>query len=313
LLPKLYQLNETGPVKVGIGDSIGYYGPYDSQLRAVSWKGTRQRWGGCQAGLYAIGVESNGGIKGCLSMQAFRGSDDTFLEGNIRTRSMESIWRDPTAFAYNRNFSEDSLTGACRKCAHRAVCRGGAKCVAAASTQAISEDPYCYYRVANTATRWPGVLRKTAATASLVYLMGAGPCEVGPGAPDSGVQPQRCEEVDCSDPDISEEDMMLCCPAPEYGVEPACEWVDCGDPDLSAALAERCCGISPDYGVEPIDCNEVCCECEYGVIPEEVYQECCSPALEYGVEPIDCNEVCCECDYGILPEEVIEECCTKPE
>jgi MoaA/NifB/PqqE/SkfB family radical SAM enzyme len=303
LLPKLYALNETGPVKVGIGDSIGYFGPYDSQLRAVSWKGTRQRWGGCQAGLYAIGVESNGGIKGCLSMQAFRGNDDSFLEGNIRNRSLESIWKDPTAFAYNRNFSEESLTGACRKCTHRAVCRGGAKCVAATATQSLSEDPYCYYRVANTATRWPRVLRRTAATASLVCLMGAGPCEVDPAAPDSGALPQLCEDMDCADPATTEEERMLCCPAPEYGVEPACEAVDCGDPNLSADLAEQCCGISPDYGVEPIPCKEVCCECEYGVIPEEVYQECCA-------EPIDCNEVCCECDYGVIPEEAYLECCS---
>ncbi len=309
LLPKLYQLNETGPVKVGIGDSIGYYGPYDSQLRAVSWKGTRQRWGGCQAGLYAIGVESNGGIKGCLSMQAFRGNDDSFLEGNIRTRSLESIWRDPDAFAYNRNFVEDSLTGFCKKCAHRTICRGGAKCVAAASTQAISEDPYCYYRVANAATHWPRVVRRTAATASLVCLMGAGPCETNPVSPDDGGKPEQCAKVDCTDPNISEEEFTLCCPAPEYGVEPACEEVNCADPDLSEEELALCCP-APEYGVEPIACKDVCCECEYGVIPEDVYKECCIPAPEYGVEPIDCNEVCCDCDYGTPPTpEEMEECC----
>ncbi len=279
LLPKLYELDERGPVKVGIGDSIGYYGPYDTQLRAVSWKGTAQRWAGCQAGLYAIGIESNGGIKGCLSMQAFSGPEDPFLEGNIRERSLESIWKDPKAFAYNRSFTPDSLSGFCKKCTHRLVCRGGARCVAAAATQNLSEDPYCYYRVANMATRMPRLVQRSALAASFICLLTSSSCSI---------EPIDCTDVccDCDYGVIPQDVYNECClPAPEYGVEPSCQEISCQDPTLPEYLLAECCP-APDYGVEPIDCDDVCCDCDYGVIPQDVFDECC-PAPEYGVEPVD--------------------------
>ena len=40
--------------------------------------------------------------------------DDTFIEGNLRQRSLQEIWNDPDAFAYNRKFRPELLTGACR-------------------------------------------------------------------------------------------------------------------------------------------------------------------------------------------------------
>jgi hypothetical protein len=65
---------------------------------------------------------------------------------------------------------------------------------------------------------------------------------------------------------------------PEYGVPPDTQ------------------GETKPDAVPPIDCEAVCCECEYGVIPEEVYKECCDP----------CKDVCCDCDYGDPPP---PECC----
>ena len=99
LMPSLYALHRRGQVEVSIGDSLGFFGPYDSALRALSWDGRPQRWGGCQSGLQAVGIESDGGVKGCLSMQAFAGRGDRFLEGNLRSRALESIWLDPDSFA----------------------------------------------------------------------------------------------------------------------------------------------------------------------------------------------------------------------
>ncbi|MBW2702224.1 MAG: radical SAM protein [Deltaproteobacteria bacterium] len=295
LLPSLYRLSERGEMKVGIGDSIGYYGPYDSQLRSVGWKGKPQRWGGCQAGLRAIGIEANGGVKGCLSMQAFSGGPDPFLEGNIRQRSLEEIWFDKDLFAYNRKFTPADLSGFCAKCRHRALCRGGARCVAAAVTGGVSEDPYCYYRVATLATRWPTRLVKrhlaTAATAASVATLlfsGCGYYEV-----DNSQNP---------DPIVCEE---VCCEC-DYG-------------ELPPGVYEECCDVSLDYGVNPpppINCEEVCCECDYGDLPPEVYEECCDVSLDYGVNPpppinceeVNCDELCCDCDYGELPPDVQDAC-----
>ena len=330
LLPRLHRMAQAGPTRVGIGDSIGFFGPYDSELRSVSWKGKAQRWAGCQAGLRAIGIESDGGIKGCLSMQAARGPNDPFLEGNLNSRSLTDIWFDPDAFAYNRKFDPKSLSGFCRGCRHRLACRGGARCVAAATTGGLSEDPYCYHRVASLAARHPlrRIGRQVAAAASAVVLStgslvvsGCLDYDVAVGF-EYGVEPPNCEEVccDCDYGELPPELIEQCCEpvvGPEYGVEPPnCEEVCCACDygELPPGVWEECCEepiITPDYGVEPPEpepnCEEVCCECDYGHIPPEVYEACCE------TEPIDCQDVCCDCDYGELPPEVIDQCCSDDE
>jgi hypothetical protein len=311
LLPTLYQLSERGPIKVGIGDSLGYFGPYDSQLRSVGWKGTPQRWAWCQAGLRAIGIEANGGVKGCLSMQAYSGGPDPFLEGNLRNRPLEDIWLDPNAFAYNRKFTPDDLSGFCAKCRHQALCRGGARCVAAAVIGGVSEDPY---RVATLATRWPTrmIKRHAATAASIAALLFTG-CGYYDVDDNQHQDPIQCEEVccECDYGELPPEVIEECCtpPQPDPCENVCCE---CDYGVLPPEVIEQCCEpiVTPDYGVEPpINCEEVCCECDYGDLPPEVIEECCV-APEYGVEPpINCEEVCCECDYGVLPEEVYEKCC----
>jgi len=320
LLPNLYQLSERGEIKVGIGDSIGYFGPYDSQLRSVGWKGKPQRWAGCQAGLRAIGIEANGGVKGCLSMQAYSGGPDPFLEGNIRQRSLEEIWFDENAFAYNRKYTPDDLSGFCAKCRHKGLCRGGARCVSAAVIGGVSEDPYCYYRVATLATRWPTRMIKrhaaTAASVAALLFTGCGYYDVDN---NQHQDPIECEEVCCEcdygelPPEVAEE----CCTPPKPN---PCDDVccDCEYGVMPPEIIEECC-VAPEYGVEPpINCEEVCCECDYGVMPPEVIEQCCEPIItpDYGVEPpepVNCEEVCCECDYGDLPPDVAEQCCeTEP-
>ena len=332
VLPELYRLDQTGDVSVGIGDSLGYYGPYDALLRATNWDGSPQCWGGCQAGMRAIGIESNGGIKGCLSIQASRGPDDEFIEGNLRARSLPEIWRDPSAFAYNRHFDAATLTGFCKRCEHRLRCRGGARCVAAAACGRISEDPYCYHRVSTLAQRRPvaRLRRQVATAASVVSLALAGGCSLytsDKSAADASPQGGACEEVccECDYGVLPPEIIAECCTPEPIDCEPVC--CECEYGVLPPAVEAACCTPEPidcepvccecDYGVlppdvveecctpEPIDCEAVCCECEYGILPPEVEEACCTP------EPIDCEAVCCECDYGVLPPEVIAECCSE--
>lgn len=124
LLPTLLRIQENSPLEVGIGDSIGYHSIYDAKLRTFSWEGKPQCWGGCQAGLQVIGIESDGNVKGCLSIQPDDNKRDRFSEGNIRNRSLESIWLDKNSFGYNRKFSCNQLKGFCRKCQYRFSCRG---------------------------------------------------------------------------------------------------------------------------------------------------------------------------------------------
>ena len=108
------------PFMLGIADNIGYFSPTEGYLRGnPSGRGIFR---GCGAGLRSIGIDSVGNVRGCESMY-----DDRFIEGNLRQRSLREIWEDENAFAYNRKFTPELLTGACASCAMGAYCAGGCR------------------------------------------------------------------------------------------------------------------------------------------------------------------------------------------
>jgi radical SAM protein with 4Fe4S-binding SPASM domain len=121
-LPTLYafvrRIQTAGKIRCLAADCLGYYGHDEPLLRSID-RPNDNFWRGCQAGLGVIGITSDGGIKGCLSMP------DCYLEGNIREQPLNEIWRKKGAFSYNRDFRVESLTGQCRACAFGKLCRAG--------------------------------------------------------------------------------------------------------------------------------------------------------------------------------------------
>ena len=105
---------------IGVADNIGYYGDSEGFIRGN--KSGLAAFRGCRAGLTSIGIYSVGNIRGCESMY-----DEVFNEGNLRERSLRDIWEDPDGFKYNRGFSTEMLTGACRDCEAGRVCAGGCR------------------------------------------------------------------------------------------------------------------------------------------------------------------------------------------
>ncbi|UCD13402.1 MAG: radical SAM protein [Thermoplasmatales archaeon] len=97
------------------------------------------KWKGCQAGIAALAIQSDGGVKGCLSL-----SDD-YIDGNIKKRSINDIWNDPEAFSYNREFNKEDLQGECKGCKYGKTCMGGCLGVSIAETGELHHDPYCLY------------------------------------------------------------------------------------------------------------------------------------------------------------------------
>lgn len=318
LVPRVARMKKEGVIPVNVGDSIGYYGPHDKTLRGWGWRGREERWQGCQAGMNAIGIESDGGIKGCLSMQARVGEYDPFREGTVRERSLAELWFRPGAFPYNREFSLEDLSGFCRRCSKALKCRGGARCVSSAVTGLLSEDPFCYHRVASL-DRQPGLRRAVAqgaAAASAALVLSVSGCGTEGGATGSADSEFGVTM------DVPVADNML--PKP-----------DAADP-----------GVNQDPGAsgDVIDCSQVCCMCDYGIIPEDLWEACCAPPDEDVIEPtpeplpepvedvkepdpgipdeivqpvdapdaIDCSQVCCTCEYGIIPDEVWDACCAPP-
>jgi len=136
----LVKLREQQALFMQVADNIGYMSRSEPALRTGI--GQRARfWTGCGAGLSVIGITSDGTVRGCLSLPP------TADEGNLRERNLAAIWQDPEAFAYNRRFQVDWLTGPCAGCPFGKLCRGGCTSQALAATDNPHDNPYCLWRV----------------------------------------------------------------------------------------------------------------------------------------------------------------------
>ena len=132
-------------------DNIGYFGMHEKALRD---RGAEINfWIGCRAGIHVIGIESNGNIKGCLSLPSARHGNDRFVEGSLRDKPLKELWDNPAAFAFNRRFSLDQLEGFCAVCRYKDICRAGCTWTAYSHTSNRFDNPYCFYRQAIKAGR----------------------------------------------------------------------------------------------------------------------------------------------------------------
>jgi len=159
-----------GGVRVKVSDSIGYYGPHERTLRRSTGVAG---FTGCKAGVHVLGIESNGNVKGCLSIMAgYNDAGAAYVEGNIRETSLVDLWRDPNSFAYNRRWSAESLGGACGECKRARRCRGGCLAKRVASGGGL-ENPFCVYRILEDRAPRDGVSAGRAAAIVLASLLGA--------------------------------------------------------------------------------------------------------------------------------------------
>jgi len=98
-------------------------------------------WDGCWAGKTVLGIQSNGGIKGCLALP------DEFIEGNIRNRSLIEIWNDSKSFMYSRTFDKSDIGENCSDCKYKIDCKGGCTTRSFSFTGKFHNDPFCLYRI----------------------------------------------------------------------------------------------------------------------------------------------------------------------
>jgi radical SAM protein with 4Fe4S-binding SPASM domain len=95
-------------------------------------------WNGCQAGISTIGIQSNGAVKGCLSLPP------EYIEGNIREKKISDIWEKPSFCSYNRDFKTSDLNNNCVNCKYGKNCRGGCIGVSVGITGKPNGDTYCF-------------------------------------------------------------------------------------------------------------------------------------------------------------------------
>jgi radical SAM protein with 4Fe4S-binding SPASM domain len=142
LFPQLAKLkarcDEAG-VALWPGNNIGYFGPYESILRAGMQRG---HMASCGAGCTTLGIEADGAIKGCPSLHTV-----PWTGGNIRDASLQDIWERSAALRYMRDRTVDDLWGYCRTCYYADVCRAGCTWTGFSLFGKPGNNPLCHHRV----------------------------------------------------------------------------------------------------------------------------------------------------------------------
>jgi radical SAM protein with 4Fe4S-binding SPASM domain len=143
VLPRIAKLKERAfadGITVMPGNNLGYFGPEEALLRSPV-KGDRDHFQGCQAGKLVMGIESDGAVKGCPSLQT-----QAYVGGNLREKGLREIWEAAPELAFARARTVDDLWGFCRTCPFASVCLGGCSFTAHALFGRPGNNPYCHYR-----------------------------------------------------------------------------------------------------------------------------------------------------------------------
>ena len=150
VMPRVIALKERGfedGLLVMPGNNLGYFGPDEATLRSQR-PDHRDHWVGCQAGRYVMGIESDGAVKGCPSLQT-----DSYVGGNLLEQDLQSIWDGGAELAFTRDRTVEDLWGFCRTCPFAEVCMGGCSFTAHALFGRPGNNPYCHFRARTLAAR----------------------------------------------------------------------------------------------------------------------------------------------------------------
>jgi radical SAM protein with 4Fe4S-binding SPASM domain len=143
LLPRLAALKHRAfadGITLLPGNNLGYFGPEEGLLRSPSPDAT-DHWRGCMAGRYVMGIESNGSVKGCPSLQTAH-----YVGGSLRERPLKDLWENTPELAFTRARTVEDLWGFCRTCPFAATCLAGCSFTAHSLFGRPGNNPYCHFR-----------------------------------------------------------------------------------------------------------------------------------------------------------------------
>ncbi len=147
VVPRIATLKEKAfarGILVMPGNNLGYFGPEEALLRTPHNTArpnvAKDHWQGCQAGKRVMGIESDGSIKGCPSLQPH------YIGGTVKVRPLKDLWNDTPQLAFNRDRGVEDLWGFCKTCPFAEVCKGGCTFTAHALFGRPGNNPYCHYR-----------------------------------------------------------------------------------------------------------------------------------------------------------------------
>lgn len=137
LVPRLAAAARRGKargVTVNAGNNLGYFGPFEADLRLEYWKG-------CAAGLHVLGIEANGDVKGCPSLPSA-----PYVGGNLRETPLAEIWSRAAPLRFARDRGADELWGYCARCYYAEECRGGCSWTSHTLLGRRGNMPWCHHR-----------------------------------------------------------------------------------------------------------------------------------------------------------------------
>lgn len=150
VLPRIAALKERGfadDLLIMPGNNLGYFGPEEALLRTpfeVGAQGPRDHFQGCQAGRFVMGIESDGAVKGCPSLQT-----KTYVGGHATSAPLTHIWNEAPQLAFARARTvENDLWGFCQSCPYAETCMGGCSFTAHGFFGRPGNNPYCHFRAA---------------------------------------------------------------------------------------------------------------------------------------------------------------------
>ena len=139
LLADMYRKGLEHNLLMIMGNNIGYFGPYEHLWRGFG--NDSIHWTGCAAGHNTLGLEADGAVKGCPSLES-----EAFTGGNIREHRLAEIWRDSAELRFGRLRTVDQLWGFCRSCYYADNCRAGCTWTGHSLFKTSGNNPYCHYR-----------------------------------------------------------------------------------------------------------------------------------------------------------------------
>lgn len=148
-LPRLNRLKERGLSKgllIMPGNNLGYFGPEERLLRSPR-KDSNDHWAGCQAGRFVMGIESDGAVKGCPSLQT-----KSYVGGHYQaqhesgTSLLETLWNQSSQLKFTRNRTRKDLWGYCASCPLADTCLGGCSFTAHGFFGRAGNNPMCHFR-----------------------------------------------------------------------------------------------------------------------------------------------------------------------
>ena len=138
ILAELKKRADAAGLFVWRGNTLGYFGPYESMFQGWTQRG---HGGSCGAGSSTIGIEADGTIKGCPSLGTLKWGG-----GNSRDARLVDIWTRSEPLRFNRTRTKKELWGYCAGCYYADTCKAGCTWMSDMLLGRPGNNPYCHHR-----------------------------------------------------------------------------------------------------------------------------------------------------------------------